>query len=115
MMGFRVSHILIAVIVLAALAVSHAALFSRPRHDWGRLGFRGTSMPAAAALYNASLTRLNRNRPVIDSQVPKSSVFTYNYNAAVVPNAVRDALAFFVLFSLSTAPSRCISAVNPLK
>lgn len=86
----RGAYILATVALLSLLAVSEASLFTRPRPDWSALGWPGAPKTAASVTYNATTTRLNNANPLIDSQVPKSSVFTYNYNAAVVPNAVRS-------------------------
>lgn len=105
----RAACILATVALLSLLAVSEASLFSRARPDWSVLGWRGTSKTVASVSYNATATRLNNDNPLIDSQVPKSSVFTYNYNAAVVPNAVRSASMqhdqYLPLFSLLVATS----------
>ena len=89
--------LVIAAVVLATLAAAHAGQSDSSSRGAKLSGHVSTSQ---LGRYSAQLTRLNGGRPIIDSQRLSgsygSSVFTYNYNVAVVPGPVRKPL-FLVL------------------
>jgi hypothetical protein len=91
---------LIGFLLLLAFVVSHAKAV-----DWStsRVRLSGHSFAPAGNTYSVNISRLNALKPVIDSQRSSgsngASVFTYNYNVAVVPLPVCHSCVFVLVFA----------------